>query len=349
VKNLLAVDIQLVERITGGDYSAGLRLDRLPEANLEISSVNPSEVAVLSWRWDIDPPTFTSMNVAISIEQAAQMGVKFLFFDLVSIDQTLRGDELIQSVANLAALYSSIPVIAAYDEKNAPQWLKTMRRPWISFEARAYGYNPTHVTYVGYIDGQGTADEFGFRHMLDRIKGSSYTNSILMVLCNQVSMGDLRDLRYMIPDFVNTLTLCHSQMNRADYLLSAAILAQSLEDDIRVNGDIEFLDQDFSRYSFVEAGHPGYDESRDIILAGQKIATWYRGLDRYYALPEYQPRRKLGVEPGAEEMILSSIGAPGKSDVTSAKKAGPRSFKPTADAKKPDIKIVRAQINKSKR
>jgi hypothetical protein len=347
VKNLLAVDIKEVERITRGDYRAGLRLDRLPQAELDISSVNPSEVAVLSWRWDIDSPTFTSTNVAISIEQAARAGVKFLFFDLVSIDQSLRGDDLMQSVANLAALYSSIPVIAAYDEKESPQWLKTMRRPWISFEARAYGSNPTHVTYVGYIDGQGTGNEFGFRHMLDRVKGSSYTNSILMVLCNQVSMGDLRDFRYMIPGFANTLTLCHSRMNKADYFLSAAILAQSQEEDIRVNGDIEFLDQDFSLYSFVEVDHPGYDESRDIILAGQKIATWYRGLDRYYALPDYQPRRKLGVEPGAEELILSSIGAPRKLDVPHPNKVGLGSFKPAADSAKPNIKIVHAKTGKS--
>ncbi len=250
----------------------------------------------------------------------------------MSIDQTLEGEALIQSVANLAALYSSIPVIAAYDEKDTPAWLKTMRRPWISFDVGAYKSNPTRVTYVGHVEGQGTAEKFGFEHMLDRVWRSSYTNSILMVLSNQVSMGNTRDFRYMIPDYASTLTLCHFSMRRADYLLSAAILAQTNETDIRLNGDLEFIDQHFDLYSFSNASYAGYHDSRDIILSGQKIAIWYRGMDG-----RSNERRKLSAELGAEETILSSIGE-AKSPRT---QAAPR--KSTTSAS-PQIEIKRADF-----
>jgi hypothetical protein len=344
VNQLSAVDIEEFGRITSGNFRSVFRLDRLPQTPLDISTIDPNKVAILSWRWDIDPPTFSSTNVTVAIEQAARMGVTYLFFDLVSIDQHLQGEALAQSVANLASLYSTIPVIAAYDEKGAPNWLKTMRRPWINFEARAYKSNPTRITYVGHMDGQGTDQEWGFKHMLDRVSRSTFTNSILMILCNQNSMGDERDFKYMIPDSLSTLSLCHASMRRSDYLLSAALLAQSGQEDIRLNGDIEFIDQSFELYSFADTSEAGYRDSRAIILAGQKVATWYRGIDG-----GGNERRKLGVEADAEEMILSSIGAAGSDDAKRRRTMDggfPASRSPPADPTKPDIEIVRVEISR---
>jgi hypothetical protein len=244
------------------------------------------------------------------------MGKKYLFFDVVSIDQTKGGEEVGQSVANLAALYSTLPVIAAYDEKNTPTWIKIMRRPWITFEIHAYANNPTSITYVGHIDGQGISPSLsrrfgaeaqsstGFQRMFWQVVQTSYAQSVLMVLCNQNSMGDVRDLKYMIPTkYANTLARCYSSMNRNDYLLSAAILAQSRTNDPRIISDLEIMDLAYDLYSFSNRyDAPGYRDTSDIILAGQKIATSYNGEGHS------GPRRKFSTEDNAEDIILSSIG-----------------------------------------
>src|SRR5437667_1372683 len=80
--------------------------------------VDLSHVAVLSWRWDIDLQVHGSRNVlqgsrnALSaIRQARQMGVRYLFVDIISIDQKLHGDALVEQVVAFAKLYRTVQVI----------------------------------------------------------------------------------------------------------------------------------------------------------------------------------------------------------------------------------------------
>jgi hypothetical protein len=110
-----------------------------------------SQIAVLSWRWDGHHEVWGSHNVVSAIRQAKKMGIKYLFIDAISIDQTLRGDKLLQQIVAFSALYKTIPVIAAYD-KLGDEFRKTVRRPWILHEARAFKYNPTKIVYVGHND-----------------------------------------------------------------------------------------------------------------------------------------------------------------------------------------------------
>ena len=109
----------------------------LPTRRVRLPFDDPSQVAVLSWRWDVDERTGVSRNLASAICQAKQMGVRYLFIDFVSIDQELRGDELLREVVAFSALYRCLPVIAAYD-KDGDNFRMTMRRPWILSEARSY-------------------------------------------------------------------------------------------------------------------------------------------------------------------------------------------------------------------
>lgn len=56
--------------------------------------------------------------------------IRYLFIDVISIDQTLQGIYLIQQVMAFSVLYKIIPVIVAYDELEEDFELTTMR-PWI--------------------------------------------------------------------------------------------------------------------------------------------------------------------------------------------------------------------------
>lgn len=120
------------------------RLVRLPVEDI-------SQVAVLSWRWDGDLQGLGSRNISSAIRVSKQRGIPYLFVDIISIDQRLDEDALIQQVTAFSNLYRSIPVIAAYD-KEGEDFAKIVRRPWILTEARLFRYNPTEIIYVGHND-----------------------------------------------------------------------------------------------------------------------------------------------------------------------------------------------------
>ena len=46
---------------------------------------------------------------------AKKVEVQYLFVDIISIDQQLKSDALIEQVMEFSTLYTSIPVIVAYD------------------------------------------------------------------------------------------------------------------------------------------------------------------------------------------------------------------------------------------
>ena len=278
----------------------------LPTSVVRLPLEDPSAVAVLSWRWDVLDGTRSSRNASLAIAQAARMGVRHLFMDVVSIDQGLRGDELMRAVVEFSALYSRIPVLAAYDQVGLGQreWTRIMRRPWILREARAFHANPNPIVYVGHAREQGADESLGFRHMLKRIWGSSFTHSILHVLCGQVGMYTVSDLRFIMPEHAEILSAAYEQMSRNDFLLTAAILAQVPVDDLRLNEELDLAEVDFDRYTCLPAPGLSYDTNQDLLLDGEKIATWMSHYNLY--MDHY--RRKLEVVPDAERRIHRALG-----------------------------------------
>lgn len=110
-----------------------------------------SKVAVLSWRWDGGLNSQGSRNIASAVIQAQRMGVLYLFIDIISIDQDLDGDALIEQVMAFSTLYSNTPVIAVYDVAGENIQLN-MRRPWILHELHQICHNPTKVVFVNHED-----------------------------------------------------------------------------------------------------------------------------------------------------------------------------------------------------
>jgi len=281
---------------------------------------DPSQVAVLSWRWDVDERTGVSRNVASAIRQAKQMGVRYLFIDFVSIDQELRGDELLREVVAFSALFRCLPVIAAYD-KDGDNFRMTMRRPWILSEARSYRANPSRVTYVGH-NGQGThRDQFHsqiyvgnnslgelskceFGTMLERIWSSSFTHTILGVLCGEIGMYSVSDFRFILPEHTRILTAAYEQMSRNDYLLTAAILSSVHARDSKVNSSSDIAPLKFDKYTRCPAPGGTYDSNEDIFVDGNKVATWLH----HYNLATSNHHCRLEVMPNAERAIFAALG-----------------------------------------
>ncbi|KAL8347583.1 hypothetical protein RB598_001089 [Gaeumannomyces tritici] len=143
----------MVDEVNEKDLFHGVGLGRamgtghLPLRLVKLPVDDVSKVAVLSWRWDGDLEVRGSKNIAIAVHQAKKMGVRYLFIDLVSIDQCLSGDALMEQVVSFSSLYSTITVIAAYD-KDGENRGRTMHRPWISSEVRQFLDSPAKTVYV---------------------------------------------------------------------------------------------------------------------------------------------------------------------------------------------------------
>jgi hypothetical protein len=279
----------------------------LPVQLVKLPVDDLSHVAVLSWRWDTEQQAQPSRNLLSAIRQAKQMGVRYLFIDIISIDQQLRGDALIEHVVAFTVLFKTIPVIAAYD-KIGENFLVTMRRPWILYEARSYRYHPTKIVYVGH-NNQGAENSFGFRHTTRAVWGSSFTHTILGVLCGEIGMKSIFDIKFIMPAYAQVLTPAYQKMSRNDYLLTA-ILCQvhaGSRAGSRVNSSTKITEVEFNRYSLSRIENPpGYSSSwdvHDISLDGTKIARW-----------EYKYNMYLGTEkcvlrtlPKAECAIFTAL------------------------------------------
>ncbi|KAI9652639.1 MAG: hypothetical protein M1829_001490 [Trizodia sp. TS-e1964] len=108
-----------------------------------------SQMAVLSWRWDSAHRLIGSRNIFCALRHSKKIGIRYLFIDVVAIDQTLGVEELLQQVSAFTVLYRTITVIVAYDTVDE-FFRSTMQRPWILGEVRNFRHNPTRVIYVGH-------------------------------------------------------------------------------------------------------------------------------------------------------------------------------------------------------
>jgi len=281
-----------VERIPDDllDWGAarhGLNLDRLPTVQVENPEDPSLGSAVLSWRWDRSTYEGRSRNVALALMHARRIGVRHLFFDYVTIDQNQPTELLLQDVAALSRLYSRIPVIAAYDQKEGgvAQWPQTLQRPWILYEIRSYSTNPTSVTHIGFWN---EARDLSFENQIWNYKRVGYANVAMQIMQGSVEMASIGDFRLILPPFEKVFSAAAKAFNRADYLLAVFLLAaadenpQTVERDgrqvdygLRLNvADPSLEKMGLERFSSADSDAPGgsYEMVTNICLDGRPVA-----------------------------------------------------------------------------
>lgn len=304
-----AIDLAKITDDAFHTNSTGQRLaviERLPR-ELITPPFDTERMAVLSWRWDlIETPQQASRNVYVAIQEALGQGMDYLFMDMVSIDQTLEGDSLIQEVVAFSELYAHLPVMATYDKADTTdEWIRTMRRPWIFHETTLYRHNPTHITYVAHIKGQGDSG-FGFEHMIDMVWRTSINRTIVYVLLDELGMGNIADFRYILFKDEAILAAAHEKMSRNDYLLTAALLATDPELTPRLNDNQTIESAEFEQYSLGEEIGTGLIYQRDIVLGDTKVAEWHQtGMNNQGDL-----RYKMYCEATLRDVLRQYLGIP---------------------------------------
>lgn len=242
------VELSHLEEVAKSGYTTWRSL---PVEMIEFPVDDLAKVAVVSWRWDIDAVDHPSRNLYSTILYAKKAKLRHLFVDAISIDQNLDGDALLEQVRLFADLYQFIPVITAYDKPNC-DLLSNMRRPWIASEITAFKHNPTsivnlrhepkkqpHVEYVPPTHMEaaqssnpdkaviGLDRHHGFTGRAALIWKTGIVTSIHQLLFGTVQMQNVFDLKYLMPLHAPILVAAEKQLQKNDYLLTAALLAQS--------------------------------------------------------------------------------------------------------------------------
>jgi hypothetical protein len=185
--------------------------------------IDVSHVAVLSWRWDGGHRGRGSRNILKAITLAKQIGIHYLFIDVVSIDQDLEGNHLIEQVMSFSTLYKTIPVLVAY-EKDGAKMIETVQRPWILSEVLLLRSNPFAVIFLA--DSRNSLREWwpGVQSMFYSSSGLAYYECLLNLLGKKSDMADIADFEFLMPSYASILIIAYNQMSRNDYLLTAIVL-----------------------------------------------------------------------------------------------------------------------------
>ena len=217
----------------------------LPLMNFEdLDSLHHSEIAILSWRWDLQPGRH-SINLQRALRCAKEANIQYLLIDVLSIDQSLPPETLRQRVRDFTGLYQDLPVITAYyHERDSLQ--VTIRRPWILHEVKRFGQSRNKVYYTYE---QEDFNKEGKPSSLQRTDAmlwysmtyaahADYADSIARVLNGLTdgltAMQCPLDFQYLLPEHGQILRVAHEQMNTADFLLTTLLL--HLDDRWRMGG-----------------------------------------------------------------------------------------------------------------
>ncbi len=321
-----ALDIENLgsENIHLDRMGKSIQFNNLPAALVDLDSTAREELAVLSWRWDINPDSNSSRNVYIACQHAKSKGIRYLFLDKITLDQSLKSQDMLRERLEFSKLYQVVPVIAAYDHFGAyvekfsaevhsatvtlgDPFVRIIRRPWIAYEVRLFSSNPTSVTYVGHIVGLGN----DFPGMVKTIWDSSLCKTILYVLSGVVGMQHIEELRYIIPEHYDLLRTAHAKMSRNDYLLTAAFLTQDTE---RINNDLNILGLKFDLFNIGE-GYPPKDlamtqdyYTRYDITFCDRVIGWWQTRHKFYPFEEL--RVWFMVDNCAEDTIYDFLQVP---------------------------------------
>jgi hypothetical protein len=333
VSEWLALDVKDIDekKLLPGFIGKDGVQPHLPTQMVKIPFDNPDQVAVVSWLWDGDLRTKGSWNIASVVNVAKRRGIRYLFIDTISIDQTLPVDDLIEQVVAFSTLYTKITVLAAYD-KTGDDWRhmkSTVLRPWILNEIRLFRQNSGTIIYAGHArQGCMHAGQIGeggigvrlaaygvshkdsyFKLLLETIWCTSFIESIIGVLLEDVGMSSTLDFKYIIHAYSHILSVAYEQMERNDYLLTTAILCHALRKDdlaekgFRIKRNIEKLR--YCRYSFtaVSDGSNGVWEYYKIFLDGTKVALW-----RAHRYDQRLHSQKLDKLPSTDRVIFAALG-----------------------------------------
>ena len=318
---LCAVDIRLLSNadISWQTIRDGIDASSLPRRNVKRSDFN--RAAVLSWRWDRDVFNGRSRNIALALHYAMQNHIEFLFLDLVTVDQTLKPEELLNKVAALSGLYRELPVIVAGDRPDVPkeEWDRTFRRPWLLHETRSYALNAAGITYLGYRDTTSSDAPEDFGEEVERVRRSGFAIYVFYVLWGYIGMQDPGDFRYILRPFFSLFTYLNERMYRDDYLFSVFLICaiheptQMVESEsgefdngYRINfGDMRLETRSFVRFSIGDS-EPSrfYETKRTISLDGYPVAEWRKKMTSSF------DRNWIKVLPDADRLIFDVMNLP---------------------------------------
>lgn len=327
---MTALDIEKLgtDNIIENKNGKSICFSQLPIVSVDIESTNIEEMAVLSWRWDVNLSSNCSRNVYLACQEAKHQGIRYLFFDKVTINQYLSDEDMLRERLAFSKLYQELPVIAAYDYVNThftkptaevhgeqvtlgTDLSRIMRRPWIFYEVQLYRFNPTKVTYVGYIPDLGCKEDSGFLHMAERIWQSTICQTVLYTLSGIVNMHHVEDFRFIFPQYFNLLSAAHSKMSKNDYLLATALLAGKGSDS-RINNDQDILNLRFDQFRIGEGYTPDdkpitqdYYTRYDIYLGNHVVGRWQT---RHKFYPFEELRVWFMVDGNAESIICDLLG-----------------------------------------
>lgn len=106
------------DHVIRADNGSSLCFGQLPTAVIDLDEQDIEGIAVLSWRWDVDPRTNSSRNAYIACQEATRQGVRYLLLDKVTVKQDQTDEDMLMERLAFSRLYQEIPVIAAYDDAN---------------------------------------------------------------------------------------------------------------------------------------------------------------------------------------------------------------------------------------
>jgi hypothetical protein len=336
--SLLVVAVQDLDPnlLSWDEVAKGARVKDLPTCVLHDPASRPDEAAVLSWRWDLEAGTGRSRNVALSLKYARECGIRYLVLDLVSIDQSQPKDDLLHDVVSLANLFTSLPVIAAYDERDATMdlWSRTPRRPWILSEIRAFCQNPTSVTYVGYRHGAANRRHLSSANEVSVIRSSGYAARILEILYGRVAMTDVDDFSLILAEFTEPIAACRRAFGRSDYLFASFLLTAQYEKSQTVKAGEDYKNYGFrldvhepifdkvglQRFSVGAYHGPvrNYEFGHTLLLDGNEIAVWRSKMTSSF------DRNWIAILPHAEQHIFDAIGLSSEARAAYTQRSGRR-------------------------
>jgi hypothetical protein len=224
-----------------------------------------------------------SRNLRAALRAAKDLKKRYLFIDIVSINQDLKSDNLIAAIMEYSDLYTYVQVIGAYEHEGA-RVNENMLRPWIVHEYSLLHKNPNSTVLVCHQNTKSFSTTEAslwtqrslIRETLERqvAEGSDlqFALAALLVLTGRVSMAEVSDFQYLLPHFGFVIRKLYTSMQRNDYLLSIALLVETSTQlvDIHELHRLEVLD--FELYTVATGPFPG---SKIIKIGSKAVALMY--------------------------------------------------------------------------
>ena len=323
-RRLRAIDVRQIpmDALSWDQVREGVAPEDLPCRSVKEPRSWSREAAVLSWRWDRDARTGRSRNIALALKHAKERGLRYVFLDAVSVDQTQPRERLLRDVFALADLFSSIPVIAAYEEReDGRSREETEHRPWILYEIRSYCRSRIRVDYVGHRP-HGTGDDpkaLDFANEVSQIRDQGYADTVLDVLHGRVGMTDVADFSLILGDFGEAIAACHVAFSRNDFLMALFVILCGYESRQFVEGyggerldyghrlevaDPRFDGSGLERFTLGPARDDvrHYETARAVLLDGHEVGIWRSKMTTSF------DRNWFAVLPGGEDHIFDVVG-----------------------------------------